>query len=61
MQTKCVAVWEFAYKSNDEDLLVTETFGCLPKTKEANSSQLCHSPSNIKPNSSFGVLLPYGV
>lgn len=38
MQTKCVAIREFAHKSNDEDQLVTQMFGCLSKTREANIS-----------------------
>jgi len=62
MQTKCFDTAKFTHKFNDEDQLVIQTFGCLLKTREANSkhtSQLCCSSFCIKPNSSSCLLLPY--
>lgn len=37
MQTKCFDTGKFTHKSNDEDQLVIQMFGCLPKTREANT------------------------
>lgn len=37
MEMKCFDMGKFTHKSNDEDQLVIQTFGCLPKTRETNS------------------------
>lgn len=52
MQTKCFDIGKFTHKSNKEDQLVIQAFGCLPKTREANtvpSSAAALSLSNSTP------------